>query len=363
MPSGIALGPDNNIWFTESVPNAAGTAYVAASIGVINPATRSLITEISQGLPANSHPSGIAAGPDGSIWFTESTTGNIGQIRLQTDVTRDSIIRTLAVPKNVVASPNPVGITAGPDGNMWFTDPGGAIGEVNLSQLPTPVVSAAPSSVVAGQAFGVVITVKNGSAGTVDQDFNGTVSLSLGNNPGGTSSPLGGGQLTVTATNGVATFSGLTLDVAASGYTLNATLDGLPSVSTGGFLVLPGAVTKLIVTAQPPTTVAVGQGFGLSVFAYDQFNNIATNFSGTATVSVASGTAVPGGTTSLNFSPSSSTPGEVTFSGLTLSNVGTGVQLRINVGAALSTSTIPFTVSAGAPLLRPARRRFPANPW
>ncbi len=113
----------------------------------------------------------------------------------------------------------PAGITAGSDGRLWFADKSGAIGVVNLTHLV--VTSPPPSTVPAGGGFGFTVEAED-SSGNVDTQFNGTVTVSLANNPGGSSSSLGGSHLTVTAVNGVATFSGLSLNIAASGYTLQA---------------------------------------------------------------------------------------------------------------------------------------------
>jgi streptogramin lyase len=60
---------------------------------------------------ANSSPNGIAAGPDGNLWFTEES-GKIGRISPSGTITE------FPVP---TASNAPNGIAAGPDGNLWFT--------------------------------------------------------------------------------------------------------------------------------------------------------------------------------------------------------------------------------------------------
>ena len=81
----------------------------------------------------------------------------------------------------------------------------------------------------------------------------------------------------------------LTLDVASSGYTLQATSGGLASVTTGGIAVVPAPATQLVVEAQPPSSVSSGQGFGLVVGASDPFGNVNPNFAGTVVVSAPSG--------------------------------------------------------------------------
>src|SRR5438876_9699486 len=69
-PTGIAAGGDGNLWFTERFGNKIGRI---APTGV-NP----VITEFCQGLTAGS-PRGITVGPDGNIWFAE-VSGVIGRI-------------------------------------------------------------------------------------------------------------------------------------------------------------------------------------------------------------------------------------------------------------------------------------------
>ena len=59
---------------------------------------------------ASSYPDGIAAGPDGNLWFTESAVNKIGRI------TTGGIITEFLVP---TASSVPIGITTGPDPQLW----------------------------------------------------------------------------------------------------------------------------------------------------------------------------------------------------------------------------------------------------
>ena len=79
-----------------------------------------------------------------------------------------------------------------------------------------------PASVTAGSPFGLTVQAED-SSGNLDSSFNGTVTVALASNPGGATL---GGTLTVTASGGVATFSGLTLNKAASGYTLEVSASG-----------------------------------------------------------------------------------------------------------------------------------------
>jgi virginiamycin B lyase len=63
-------------------------------------------------LPENSRPYGITAGPDGNLWFAEAEPSKIAKI------TTSGTVTTYSLPSESF----PVGIVAGPDGNLWYTD-------------------------------------------------------------------------------------------------------------------------------------------------------------------------------------------------------------------------------------------------
>ncbi len=99
-PFGIAVGPDGNLWFTESLGNKIGRITTAG-----------VITEFT--IPtANSHPLGIAAGPDGALWFTENATNKIGRITTAGAISEFALI----------GSHDLGAIAAGSDGALWFTE-------------------------------------------------------------------------------------------------------------------------------------------------------------------------------------------------------------------------------------------------
>jgi hypothetical protein len=80
------------------------------------------------------------------------------------------------------------------------------------------VITSPSQNVLPGAAFSIAVSAVD-SYGDVDTSFNGAVTISLANNPGGSAL---GGTLTATAIKGVATFSGLTLNHEGRGYTLLA---------------------------------------------------------------------------------------------------------------------------------------------
>ncbi len=116
-PFGVAAGPDGNVWFTEN--SASGSTN---KIGKITPS--GTVTEYNI-TTANAGARGITAGPDGNIWFTEGNRSKIGKI------TPAGVVTDYSIP---TLGSSPRGITAGPDGNVWFTENnGGKIGKITPS--------------------------------------------------------------------------------------------------------------------------------------------------------------------------------------------------------------------------------------
>ena len=119
------------------------------------------------------------------------------------------------------------------------------------------VTTQPPSAVGANTAFGLAVGAED-STGTVDTSYTGTITISLGNNPGGSTL---GGTLTATAVDGVATFSNLTLNQLGTGYTLHASATGLTTTTTSSFNV----TTAPVVTPSGTTNTFTVGGSAVAV--------------------------------------------------------------------------------------------------
>ena len=98
-------------------------------------ARRSKVKEFSNGItPAAGSFGvfGITAGPDGNVWFTESIGNKIGRITPAGSITEY---------QNSKGNAQPADITTGPDGNLWFTDNFGSIARVVITAAPVPAAS------------------------------------------------------------------------------------------------------------------------------------------------------------------------------------------------------------------------------
>jgi len=326
-PEGITAGPDGNLWFTEAS---------AGKIGMINPTTHAIVEfSTPTGGP---NLLGITAGPDGNLWFAEANVGQIGEINPTTRAITES-----AIP---YGNAEPVGIAAGPDGNLWFTDDGdvvgkeGAIGVVTLSTASTHFVltQQPPASVTAGTPVGLTVQADD-SSGNLDSSFNGTVAVALANNPGGATL---GGTLTVTASGGVATFSGLTLDTADTGYTIQVSASGVNSATTSAITVTPATASQLVIHTQPSATATAGQAFGTQpeIDVEDQYDNVETGDNSTVvTASLESGTGPLQGTTTVTVSG-----GVATFTNLA-DNKAETISLDFTSGSLTNATSTNIVVS------------------
>ena len=152
--------------------------------------------------------------------------------------------------------------------------------------------------------------------------------------------------MAVIAGTGLATFSNLAIDQSGT-YTIQATSNGLTSVSTASITVNALAATQLVVTTQPPSSVTAGNGFGVVVTAEDPFGNVATNYTGNIVLALGNNTtgAVLLGTTS-----QAAVAGVAAFPDLTLTtaNPGSDYFLQATSGILSVAMSNPFTVTPAA---------------
>jgi streptogramin lyase len=156
QPFDIAAGPDGNLWFTQET---TGTDTISCDhIGRITPsgsATEFPVPAVGTIVSLDGAGLHITAGPDGNLWYTEIGVDKIARLNPSGDVTEFPIPTT---------GGNPGSITSGPDGNLWFTEdvqslpPAsfrlGSIGRITTSGVVTEFPIATPNSTPSGIARG-----------------------------------------------------------------------------------------------------------------------------------------------------------------------------------------------------------------
>ncbi len=108
---GLAVGPDGNLWFTSREENAIRRLTPKGEFTGTFPIPSQAATENK--VTKGSWPRGITAGPDGNLWFAEMAGNKIGRI------TTKGEIAEFAVP---TADAQPYGVVTGPDKMIWFTE-------------------------------------------------------------------------------------------------------------------------------------------------------------------------------------------------------------------------------------------------
>ncbi|NWJ49103.1 MAG: hypothetical protein HXX08_24870 [Chloroflexi bacterium] len=212
------------------------------------------------------------------------------------------------------------------------------------TQVATKLAISTPSGAVAGSAFTTqpVITVQDIYSNTATS-FSGTVTVAIKSGTGTPGATLGG-TATISAVNGVATFSDLSLDKSGTGYVLTASATGLTSANTNSFDITTGTAAKLVITTQPSGAVA-SSAFTTQpvVTAQDANGNTATSFNRAVTVAIKSGAGTTGallsGTLTVN-----AINGVATFSNLKINKSGRGYVLVFNATGLTSAQSNPFNV-------------------
>ena len=140
-PTGITAGPDGNLWFTELQGNAIGRITPSGVVTVFplpDPGN----------LPVGNAPTSIITGPDGNLWFTEGGTTQIGRMTPSGDLTEYPIPAVQRpAPYAGLAGGTPIGLAAGADGALWFGlgfDFGDAVARITTTGTVTMYFLAAP---------------------------------------------------------------------------------------------------------------------------------------------------------------------------------------------------------------------------
>jgi len=121
FPTRLALGPDGNVWFTETQEDRVGRITPAGGIQMFQ-------------LPAGTRPVEIVLGADGNLWVTEDKDdpAALGRIEPSGQFTE------FPLEPGIFAG----ALTAGPDGRLWFASGPGSIarmtpsGRVSRVELP-----------------------------------------------------------------------------------------------------------------------------------------------------------------------------------------------------------------------------------
>ena len=345
LPSGITTGPDGNLWFTDDGPTDTHTgAYGLVSLDTKLAITTQPPANVTTGIPFDltakveySDTNAVDTAYSGNVAVAltnpgSNTLGGTTSVPLSAGVAPFTTLTltnagtgfTLTATAMVTNDGVTQTLTSAPSSGINVTAPAT---QLKVSSQPTVPVSA-------DSPFSLVIQALT-STNALASSYSGTVTLTLVTSPPGA---VLGGTTTIPASGGVASFSGLTLNLPGS-YVIQASASGLSSASTTTITVAPQA-THLMVYSQPPAAVLSGNPFNLVIQALTSTNALAASYSGAVTLTLAASPAgaVLSGTTIIPVSG-----GVASFSGLSLNLPGSYV-IKAAAGGLSSVITTAITV-------------------
>lgn len=191
-----------------------------------------------------------------------------------------------------------------------------------------------PISVAVGASFGSVVSVLD-SASHTDTTFGGAVTIAISTGYGTAGAHLSG-TTTVNAVKGVATFAGLSIDSAGSGYRLDATAPGVTIGRSPIFTIAAGPLSLSRSTVSvSSSTVGIGNSVTLILQARDALGNLLGRGGATVAFSASGGTSTGTiGATTDHGDGSYTAP----FTGV---SAGTATTIGATIDGAAVTSTLP----------------------
>ncbi len=215
--------------------------------------------------------------------------------------------------------------------------------DISPGQKAALVFSVQPGSTQAGAAINPAVRVSIQDAyGNVDTSATDAVSVSLGSNPrNGTLS----GTTTVGAINGVATFSDLSINRSAAGYTLRASSGALSTASSNAFEITPGRAPRLVFRTTPSQVNAGEALSSIEVELRDELDSLDTDSAVNVVLGLGENTTAA---QLLGTVTARAANGVARFDGLSLRKVGNGYTLVATAQDFAGATSTAFTVRPGA---------------
>ncbi|HET8912054.1 MAG TPA: hypothetical protein VFN23_11360 [Ktedonobacteraceae bacterium] len=150
--STMLKGTDNAMW------------YVSKENNIVR-ANRKGVFTVCPIPSAGEYVLGLANGPDGAVWFTETSAGKIGRIKVLEFGNATDLVSITEFSGEIAA---PTGIATGPDHNLWFSETDGnridemSVGGTGVSYT-LPTADSGPAGLVTGPQHSLWFTEVNHS--------------------------------------------------------------------------------------------------------------------------------------------------------------------------------------------------------
>ncbi len=338
---------DSNYSGNSSPPDSLSVAMATPTVVVTNSANPTLGSNVTLTV--------TVTGPDGSTtptgtvtWTVNGPSGSIScpSGSISPGGTGSSATATCMISASAAGTYTASAAYSG-DGNFnaassstdTFSPAGGA------TQLA--VTSEPPSSSQAGSSFSLQVSEEDSAGNVVTTDSSTQVGLALLANPDSSNlTCTNSGGATATLSNGVATFT-CWMNVAGTGYTLQATSGSLTSATTNPFNITAGTATQLVFTGEPPSSTTAGTAFSVTVQVEDAYGNPVSDSGVSVSLTTSPSTTISGTTTAATGSS-----GSVTFGGISIGAANTYNLLANGGGLGQGTSSqVTITVAGASQLI------------
>jgi adhesin/invasin len=282
--SGLTGATSNAFTITPGPPSGATSQITAVPTSIpANGTSTSTITVELRDAAGNS----LTAG--GATVVLSTTEGSLGPVTDQGNGRYTAFLTSSSSTTTVIAT---VSGTVNPGGAITDT---AAVTFTAVAPVATRLLfGQQPTQTQAGAAITPPVTVRAvDNAGATVTSFTGNVTIAIGTNPGGGTLS---GTATVAAVGGVATFSNLSINRNANGYTLTAGASGLAGATSSPFTITPGPPSGATstITAAPTSVPADGGSTSvITVELRDVFGNRRTSGGSVVTLSTTAGSLGP----------------------------------------------------------------------
>ena len=323
----ISVGSPNKLGFSVEPQNTTSGVTMPAVSVQVQDAGGNLITTASNGVALSLTPSATLSGTTSKV-----ASGGVATFSDLSIVATNTYTMTASSTGLTNGTSTSFTITPGPAAKLAFSvQPAGATGGSAFTTQPSVAVEDAGGNVVTSDTSSVTVAITSGT---------GTAAATL------TCTPANN---TLAATNGVASFTGCTIDKQGTAYTLTATDGTLTSTASSAFNVLVGPASKLSFKT-PPSGATGGTAFTQQpqVEVDDAGGNAVTTSSASVNLALTGGTGTAGATFSCSTDPVAASNGVATFAGCKIDKVGAGYTLTATSTSLTSAVSSAFSVTVGA---------------
>lgn len=247
LPSGLTLDSSGNLYVADAGNNRilfflAGSTTATGVYGQQGNFNSSNVNHGALGADSLSQPSGMILDSGGNLYVADAGNNRV----LYFPVSSTTATRVYGQQGNFLTDdPNSGGLSASSlsvsggvaidsNGNIYIADTSN--NRVLAFQTTLKIITQPPGNVAAGAYFSIAASLVDVGSNSVLTDFTGTVSVTI-KSGSGTSGATLSGTTSVTAVNGMAAFSNLSINKSGTGYILTVSSPGVGPANTNTFTV------------------------------------------------------------------------------------------------------------------------------